>query len=289
MVVLTAGLLSGMLASYWLTRPLNTLSKAAQSIGERNLSKRVHFKGAREIRALGLSFNEMAEALQEAETRRQNLLADVAHELRTPLMVLQNNLRAILDDVYELDKTQIFTLYSQTRQLNHLVDDLHALAQADAHQLPLHIGDIDMVGLIEQAGELFEPLAQEDNINLCLSTPDNLPVLRGDRARVIQVVQNLLTNAMRHADSRVDVRLWQHGKSVCVDVENDGGGIAAEHLPYVFDRFYRIDKSRSRESGGSGLGLAVAQAIVNAHNGIITAVSDGLEQGTTIRFELPMT
>jgi len=288
LAVLMAGLLSGILAVYWLTRPLNRLSKATRSIGEHDLSKRVNIEGAHETRVLGQSFNEMAEALQAAETRRQQLLADVTHELRTPLTVLQSNLRAILDDVYDLDKTQVFTLYSQTRQLNHLVDDLHALSQADAQQLPLHTTDIDMIALIGQAAELFEPLAQEDGISLRLFVPDAMSGVRGDRARVIQVMQNLLVNAIRHARSRVDVRLWQHGETACVEIMDNGEGIAAEHLPHVFDRFYRTDKSRSRQLGGSGLGLAIAQAIVNAHGGVITVASDGPGQGTAVRFELPI-
>ena len=285
--ILVAGLFLGLLVSYWLTRPLNRLVKATQSIGEQDLSKRVDIKGVYEIRTLGQSFNDMAEALQTAETRRQQLLADVAHELRTPLTVLQSNLRAILDDVYDADKAQMFTLYSQTRQLHHLVDDLHDLAQADAHQLPLDKTDIDMIALIEQAGELFEPLAQEGGIILHLSTPEQMPVVSGDRARLTQVLQNLLANGLRHAHSRVDLRLWQAGETACVEVADDGDGIAAEHLPYIFNRFYRVDPSRSREMGGSGLGLAIAQAIVKAHGGTITAVSDGPGQGTTVRFELP--
>lgn len=145
-----------------------------------------------------------------------------------------------------------------------------------------------MIAFTEQAGELFEPLAQESGITLHLSTPDQMPVVVRDRARLIQVYQNLLANGLLHAHSRVDVRLWQDGETACVAVVDDGDGIATEHLPYIFDRFYRTDPSRSRGLGGTGLGLAIAQAIIKAHAGTITAVSEGLGQGTTVRFELPI-
>ena len=289
LILVTAGFLMALVASVIVTRPLRLLTEATQSIGEQDLDERVPVEGAREIRELAQSFNGMVEALQAAEIRRQQLLADVSHELRTPLTVLQSNLRAILDDVHEPDKEQIFTLYSQTRQLNHLVDDLHDMAQADAHQLLLEKTKIDMIALVEQAGELFEPLAQENSLTLQLSTPEKMPVLLGDRNRLIQVMQNLMANGLRHARSRVELRLWQEEEMACVEVADDGDGIAAEHLPYIFDRFYRADPSRSRELGGSGLGLAIAEAIVEAHGGTITANSEGGGLGTAVRFVLPMT
>ncbi len=287
--IVIAGILMALVTSFLVTRPLRLLAEATQAIGEQDLDERVPVEGAREIRELAQSFNGMVEALQAAEIRRQQLLADVSHELRTPLTVLQSNLRAILDDVHDPDKEQIFTLYSQTRQLNHLVDDLHDMAQADAHQLPLEKTEIDMIPLVEQAGELFEPLAQENGLTLQLSTPEKMPVLLGDRNRLIQVMQNLLANGLCHARSRVELRLWQDGEMACVEVADDGDGITAEHLPYIFDRFYRADPSRSRELGGSGLGLAIAEAIVEAHGGRITANSEGVGKGTTVRFVLPMT
>ena len=288
-IVIIAGYGMALVVNFIVTRPLRILAESTQAIGEQNLSERVPIEGAREIRELAQSFNGMAEALQAAETRRQQLLADVSHELRSPLTVLQSNLRAILDDVHDPDKEQMFTLYSQTRQLHHLVDDLHDMAQADAHQLPLDKTDINMIALIAQAGELFEPLALEDGIALHTSTPEQTMILLGDRNRIIQVLQNLLGNGLRHAHSRIDLRLWLEEEMACVEVADDGDGITAEHLPYIFDRFYRADPSRSRELGGSGLGLAIAEAIVEAHGGKITANSEGVGKGTAVRFELPMT
>ena len=203
-----AGVAMAIVTSFLVIRPVQLLTKTTQSMRQHNLSERVPVDGPREIRALAQSFNGMAEALALAETHRQQLLADVAHELRTPLTVLKSNLRAILDDVHEPDKEQLLTLYSQTRQLNHLVDDLHDLAQADAHQLPLDKTEIDMNALVEQAGELFEPLASEAGLTPHTSTPKQKVIVLGDRNRLIQVLQNLLGNGLRHAHSRLDLRLW---------------------------------------------------------------------------------
>jgi signal transduction histidine kinase len=288
-IFVIVGYLMALVTSFLVTWPLRILTESTQAIGAQNLGERVPVEGTREIRTLAQSFNGMAEALETAETNRQQLLADVSHELRTPLTVLQSNLRAILDDVHEPDKEQMLTLYSQTRQLNHLVDDLHDLAQADAHQLPLDKTEIDMNALVEQAGELFEPLASEAGLTPHTSTPKQKVIVLGDRNRLIQVLQNLLGNGLRHAHSRLDLRLWLEGEMACVEVADDGDGIAAEHLPYVFDRFYRADPSRSREMGGSGLGLAISQAFVKAHGGRITASSEGVGKGTAVCFELPVT
>ncbi len=287
-IIVVAGFGMALVASFMVTRPLQILAESTQAIGAQNLSERVSVQGAREVRTLAQSFNEMAQALETAETNRKKLLADVSHELRTPLTVLQSNLRAILDDVVDPDKEQMLTLYSQTRQLHHLVDDLHALAQADAQQLPLKKVELDFNALIEQAGELFTPLAAEAGLTLHTSTPQPTVMVLGDRNRLIQVLQNLLGNGLRHAHSRLDLRLWTEGEMACVEVADDGEGIAPEHLAYVFDRLYRADASRSRELGGSGLGLAISQAFVEAHGGTIAAHSEGLGQGTSVRFEFPI-
>ena len=189
-IVIIAGYGMALVVSFIVTRPLRILAESTQAIGEQNLSERVPIEGAREIRELAQSFNGMVEALQAAETAANNCWPMSATNCAHPLTVLQSNLRAILDDVHDPDKEQMFTLYSQTRQLHHLVDDLHDIAQADAHQLPLDKTDINMITLIAQAGELFEPLALEDGIALHTSTPEQTPDLLGDRNRMIQVLQN---------------------------------------------------------------------------------------------------
>jgi signal transduction histidine kinase len=287
--IVIAGFGMAFVSSFFVTRPLQILAESTQAIGEQNLSERVPVEGAQEIRTLAQSFNGIAEALETAETIRQQLLVDVRHELRTPLTVLQSNLRAILDDVVDSDKDQMLTLYSQTRQLYNLVDDLHDIAQADAAQLLLEKMELDLNALIAQAGELFTPLAQEACLTLHTSTPQQTVMVLGDRNRLIQVLQNLLGNGLRHALSQVDLRLWSEGEMACVEVADDGDGIAAEDLPNIFKRFHRVETSRSRETRGAWLGLAISQAFVEAHGGRITENSEGVGKGTAVCFELPMT
>ncbi|MBK8434476.1 MAG: HAMP domain-containing protein [Chloroflexi bacterium] len=288
-----AGLI-GILAGIWLSRiltaPLRNLQQAAREIGAQNLSRRVELEGSDELVALAKAFNEMASQLQKAESLRQGLLADVAHELRTPLTVIQGNLRAILDDVYPLEKEEVARLYDQTRHLTRLVDDLHELAQAEAHQLSLAMQGVDVGRLVQDVTAVFRPLAEAKGVSLQVELWGKTAVVQGDGGRLTQVFHNLLSNALRHtpAEGMVRVQVAQVFAGVVVRVVDTGDGVAAEHLPHVFDRFYRTDKSRSRDEGGTGLGLAIARAVGGAHGGQITAVSGGLGQGTTFEVLLPV-
>lgn len=286
------GVLFGVIISRWLSRPLNDLAAAARAIGARNLSRRVKPEGSDEIVAVALAFNEMAESLQQAELLRRNLLADVAHELRTPLSVLQGNLRAILDEVYPLSLEEMARLYDQSRFLSRLVNDLHELAQAEAGQLPLDLQPIDLNALVQSAVNTFRPSAEAKSIALCSILAEPLPPIRVDSARLRQVLQNLLSNALRHTPAGGSISVvtgLAAGDCVEFAVADTGEGIAPEHLPHVFDRFYRTDPARSRDKGGSGLGLAIARAIVENHHGFIRVNSAGLPgQGTTFTVQLPL-
>jgi signal transduction histidine kinase len=265
------------------------MADAAHSIGQHDLSRRVEVSGTREIREVARSFNEMADDLQQAETLRQNLLADVAHELRTPITVIQGNLQAILDDVYELDKAEIARLYDQTRQLTHLVDDLRELAQAEARQLPMEMALIDLGELVSEAVAIYEPLAESQDIELKAQIEGDLPAILGDRARLLQCLQNLLNNAFRHtpAGGRINLSLATQADLIQMNITDTGSGIPGEHLPHVFDRFYRADPARTRQTGGSGLGLAVTRAIIANHGGEIAAQSDGEGKGSRFTVKLP--
>jgi signal transduction histidine kinase len=285
------GVIVGVLMSRSLTAPLNRLAQGAKAIGARNFSQRVEMRGSDEIQQVAQAFNEMAAALEENEQLRRNLLADVAHELRTPLTVLQGNLRAILDEVYPLDQVEITRLYEQTRFLSRLVNDLHELAQAEAKQLPLNLTQTDLRPLIKTVGETFSPIAEEKNIHLQLELPDTLPVVEIDAARLSQVLHNLLSNSLRHtpAGGTITLRAASGPDAVELAVADTGDGIPAEHLPHVFDRFYRTDPARSRDRGGAGLGLAIARAIVEAHGGKISAASQGVpSQGSVFTIRLPL-
>jgi two-component system OmpR family sensor kinase len=284
------GILFGVLVSRTLTAPLSRLAEAARAIGTRNLSQRVEVTGSDEMIEVAQAFNDMASTLEQTEQLRRNLIADVAHELRTPLTVLQGNLRAMLDDVYSLDKSEVARLYDQTRLLSRLVNDLHELAQAEARQLPLDLQNTDLTQLVSKATETFRPGADEKGVTLHTELPVDLPQLRLDPARITQVIQNLLANALRHtpAGGTITIRAEPEPEAVRLAIADTGDGIPATHLPHIFDRFYRTDPARSRDRGGAGLGLAIARAIIEAHGGQISATSDGLPgHGSTFTIRLP--
>ena len=285
------GIVFGIVMSRSLTAPLNNLAEAARDIGARNLSRRVEEKGSDELVAVAQAFNEMAADLEEGEQLRRNLLADVAHELRTPLSVLQGNLRAILDEVYPMNEEEMARLYEHTRFLSRLVGDLHELAQAEARQLSLDLQEIDLTQLIKTTADTFRPSAEFKGVTVQTEYPTELPPIRFDAARLTQVLQNLLANALRHtpADGTITVRAETTPEAVHLFIADTGDGIPPEHLPHVFDRFYRTDPARSRDRGGAGLGLAIVRAIVEVHGGQITVTSEGIPgQGSTFTISLPI-
>ncbi len=284
------GSIVGVITARGITAPLDQLAQAAKAIAAHDLESRVEIRGSAEIKAVAQSFNEMAAALEQAETQRSNLLADVAHELRTPLAVIQGNLRAILDDVYELDKAEIARLYDQTRHLSRLVDDLHELAQAEANQLHLDLTRLDLGILATEIAAIYEPIAQSADIELRTRISEGLPIIQGDRARLTQCLQNLLNNAMQHTppDGSVTVTLEADSETLKLSVADTGVGIASAHLPYVFDRFYRADPARTREIGSAGLGLAITRAIIESHGGEILVESEGKGKGSTFTVSLPV-
>ncbi len=282
-------------AGVWMSRslsaPLREMEEAAGAIGRQELSTRLSPRGSQEMVAVGSSFNDMAAQLEQAETLRQNLLGDVAHELRHPIHVLQGNLQAMLDDVYPLNKEEIARLLDQARLLTALVDDLRLLAQAEAHRLRLEKSATDMAALVKDATADFKPLTAAKEIEMRVELLGAMPVMEVDPGRMRQVFGNLLGNALLHTPEggAITVCAEQKGSAFFVSVADTGSGIAADDLPHVFDRFYRADPSRSRDSGGSGLGLAIAQAIVAEHGGEITASSAGPGQGSTLVICLPKT
>jgi signal transduction histidine kinase len=286
------GLVVGVILNRSLTAPLQRLAAAARAVASGNLSQQVKVEGSAEIAEVGQAFNEMTCALEKAEVLRQNLVADVAHELRTPLSVLQGNLRAILDDVYNLDKAEISRLYDETRLLSRLVDDLRELALADAGQLHLNLHPTDVGHVIRSTTENLDLAAEAQEVTLTAQLPDLLPDVQADPDRVAQVLRNLVVNALRHTPpgGSVMVTAAVTGCEIEIAVTDTGEGIAAEDLPYVFERFWRADPSRSRDDrfgGGTGLGLSVAQSLVEAQGGRIWAESTPGE-GTVFRFTLPV-
>ena len=284
------GLLLGLAVSRNLTAPLQRLATAARAVANRDFSRRVEIEGSAEVADVARAFNEMTTALEASERQRQNMVADVAHELRTPLTVVQGNLRAILDDVYPLDKAEVTRLYDETRLLSRLVDDLRELALADAGQLRLYLRPTQAGAVIRTTAEVLSLAAEAQEVSLAVDLPKGLPAIQADPDRLAQVLRNLLVNALRHtpAGGSVTVSARADGSAVEISVADTGEGIHPEDLDHVFDRFWRGDRARTRgESGGTGLGLSVAQSLVEAQGGRIWAESS-LGEGSTFRFTVPL-
>jgi two-component system OmpR family sensor kinase/two-component system sensor histidine kinase BaeS len=284
------GVILGLTFSRTLTRPLNRLASAARAIAAKDLTSRVKPTGTVEVANVAHAFNEMADSLEKAEELRRNLVADVAHELRTPLSVMQGNLAAQLDGVFPLDLAETARLYDETRLLSRLVDDLRELAQAEAGQLQLNLGTIELGPIIESTASAFKVMASEKQTTLTVEALNDLPPVKADAERIAQVLRVLLSNAIRHTsratNGRITITTAALAGQVEVSVQDNGEGIAFEDVPYVFDRFWRGDKSRARETGGSGLGLAIAKQLIEAQGGQIEVESQ-IGLGSRFWFRLP--
>src|SRR3990172_3849103 len=269
--------------------PLRAVSQAAEAIAAGQLDRRVEAKTADEIGRLAQSFNRMAESLAQADVQRRNMVADIAHELRTPLTVVQGSLEAMLDGVYDLNPENIASIHQQTALLSRLVADLRDLALAEAGQLRLDWQSVDLEAVIAQASNGLQSQALEKGVTFKVELPQGLPRIRGDGQRLQQVLFNLVSNALRHTPTGGTVKTAVEVKEdrVVIRVQDTGSGIPAEDLPHVFERFYRVDRSRARSTGGSGLGLTIAKRIVEAHGGQIWAQS-WLGAGSTFAFSLPL-
>ena len=277
-------------ASRRILAPLQTLGRAAQRLGEGDLGQRVPASGPSEIRRLGDTFNAMAENLEAAEQQRRNLTADVAHELRTPLSNIQGYLDAVNDGLLQPDEATMSTLRQQTAHLVTLVEDLRLLALAEAGSLVLLTRPESLQSLLEESVEAFRPRADAKQIRLALEIDDGLPEVELDRTRISQVVGNLLENAIVNTPEggAVTISATGDGDMVTVSVADTGHGIAPEDLERVFYRFYRVDPSRARSTGGAGLGLTIARQLVEAHGGSIRVESE-LGRGAIFSFYLPVT
>jgi two-component system OmpR family sensor kinase/two-component system sensor histidine kinase BaeS len=279
--VLLAGLIAGGLGlflalglAYTLLRPVRELTHASQKLAEGDLTQRVAVHGDDELATLGHAFNQMADSLQSAEESRRLMTADIAHELRTPLAVQRANLEALQDGVYPLSIENLTPVIEQNHLLTRLVEDLQTLALADAGKIELQCTPTDLVALVEHVVERFQPQAILHRVNLIISMPPSgIPSVSLDPVRVEQILTNLLSNALRYTpmDGNIKVAVTALPHSSRVSIQDSGPGIPEDSLPFVFERFYRADKSRSRIEGGSGLGLAIARNLARAHGGELTA------------------
>jgi len=269
--------------------PIRILTNTAKKLGKGDFSQRVHIKSRDEVGALAETFNSMASNLERNEKLRRNMVADVAHELRTPLSNVSGYLEAIRDGVVKPDTTTIISLSEEVDLLSRLVEDLQELALSDAGELKLIQQPADLSQLIEQSVLAVQTKVMEKNIEISFTVPENFPILNIDYHRISQVLRNLLANAIRHTPSggKITVSVTREDNLAKIAVTDTGEGIPAEDLSNMFERFYRVDKSRARSGGGSGLGLTIAKRMVEAHGGTIRVQSE-LGKGSCFTFTLPI-
>ncbi len=296
--VLRAGLLSvgiglflALLLSGEILRPVQQLTRAVQRLGQGDRSHRVSVEGQDEISKLGRTFNQMADTLEQSDTRRKAMTADIAHELNTPLAVQRAHLEALQDGIYPLQVENLAPVLEQNHLLTRLVEDLRTLALVDAGELHLDFVAVDMIDLARGLISQFRPAAERLGIRLELEAPESMGevVVQGDADRLAQIVNNLLSNALRHTPQGGVVRLVVQAvdQKANLKVSDSGSGIAEEDLPNIFERFYRSDKSRSRSEGGSGLGLAIARQLAVAQGGSLRAANQP-QGGAQFILELPL-
>lgn len=303
LISLTAGMVAlalGLGLFRHIVAPVQAVTTAAQRIAAGHLDQRVPVTSQDEIGQLAKAFNRMADALARDQQLRRNMIADIAHELRTPLSVIQANLEAMLDGVLPTTPQEIASLRDEVALLTRLVADLRLLSLAEAGQLKLERVQTDLGAVVSRVVERMQPQAELAGVTLEVEVTPELPSVHADADRISQVVNNLVSNALRYtpAGGKITVHVWPEmtandQATVAVSVTDTGTGIASEDLPYVFDRFYRADKSRSRSSGGSGIGLAIVKQLVEAHGGRVWVESpvfngaEGTRYGSRFTFILP--
>jgi two-component system sensor histidine kinase BaeS len=288
LVAFVAALVLAGLLTRGILAPVRALTDAAGAVAVGNLDVTAPVSGSDEIARLAQTFNQMASSLKTAEEARRAQTADIAHELRNPLAVLQGTLEALGDGVYEPTAENVGPALDQVRTLNRLVEDLRTLALADAGELRLQLQPLGLGRLLERAIEAHREGAAERGLALEADLPQEVPSIQGDYDRLTQVLGNVLSNALRYVPAGGAVRITAAADDggVAVRIADNGPGVRAEDLPRVFDRFWRGDPSRSRGTGGSGLGLAIARRVVEAHGGRIWA-EETPGGGLTIAVWLP--
>jgi len=281
------------LVSRRIVQPLRRIVTATGRIAAGHYAERVpgdHGARGDEVDALAASFNTMAGALEETERRRLALIGDLAHELRTPIATIEGYLEGVLDGVVAPSPETWARLHSEAGRLRRLVAGLQDLSRAEARQIPLVLRPVAPATLVDAALDRLEGQFAAKGLTLQCVVPSTLPAVQADQDRAVQVLTNLLTNALRYtpAPGRITVTATRQDNAVVFSVADTGLGLAPEHLARLFERFYRVDASRSRALGGSGIGLTIAQALVDAMGGAIQAQSGGLGRGSTVSVTLPI-
>jgi signal transduction histidine kinase len=253
--------------------PLADVIYAARAVADGKLDTRISTEGPQDLHSLAESFNEMASSLERNDKERRDMLADIAHELRTPLSVIRGRLEGIVDGVYPDNGAPVSTALEQTYLLQRLVDDLRLLTLAESRQLHFESKPVDLGNLARHVIDLFQAEAEEKNISLSINRLSENTTVNADAQRTEQVIANLVGNALRYVPDggKIWIEIASDEKSMTLSVNDNGVGIPEEDLPFIFDRFWRKDKSRSRHTGGTGLGLAITKQLVEAQGGTIRA------------------
>ncbi len=286
-------IVAGLFTSIWLARgivrPLQQIAQGSQRIAAGHYDERVTVPDSEELALVATNFNQMAEALAEIEAQRIALIGNVSHELRTPLTGIEGYLEGVMDGVLPNDTETFAQMYQEVRRLRRLVNDLQDLSKVEAKQIALQLQSFDVVPVIERVINQLHPQTLAQNQTLETNTPATAMVY-ADPDRTAQVLLNLIGNAIRYTPEggRVTVSLNLTPKLAEITIQDNGVGIPADALPYIFERFFRVDRSRARGSGGSGIGLTISRHLAWAMGGELTAESDGVGQGSTFRFSLPL-
>ena len=282
-------LLLGILLSRTLTRPIRELTAATRVVSEGNLLHEVPVRSSDELGQLAASFNRMSAELARSLNLRRQMTVDIAHELRTPISLILGHAEAIHDGVISPSVETLEIIREEAGRLEHLVEDLRLLSRADAGELSLDRQIFDPRKLLEDIGAIHTHNAIKKNITIQIEVASHVPLINVDPQRMMQVLNNIMDNAMRYTPEggRVLLSAEQVGENLEMRIQDNGPGLSDEELGRVFDRFYRADPSRQRDESGSGLGLAIAKSLVERHNGRIWAESQPGE-GMTVVISLPV-
>jgi histidine kinase len=295
-----AALIAAILASFFISRqvvtPMLHMMSLSQRIAEGEYQERLALPGGQqadqtdELGQLALRFNQMADKLEKTETMRRQLIGDVTHELRTPLTAVKGYLEGLMDGVLPADPETYEQIHSEIDRLQRLVNDLQELSRVEAGAIQLNLAPVPPERLIERIQSTLGRQFEDKNIQLVTDVETGLPNLFVDKDRIIQVLTNLAGNALQYTPNggKVSISVRREKSEILFAVKDTGIGISTEQLTFIFNRFYRTDKSRNRASGGSGIGLTIAKALVQAHQGKIWAESNGEGKGSTFSFLIPL-
>jgi len=296
LVSVLAAIIVSVLFSRRIVAPVQEMMSISQRIAEGHYDERVNIPGRLrpsemdELANLAVSFNQMASKLDRTESMRRQLIGDVAHELRTPLSTIKASMEGLIDGVLPAEVETYQQVHREADRMQRLVHDLQELSRVEAGVFEMEFRGVQIADLVEAARVRLELQFIEKGVDLEVAIPSNLPSISADENRMGQVLLNLIGNALQYTPpkAKVHISAAQVEHKMVVSIRDTGVGIPLEHLPHIFTRFYRVDKSRSRAGGGSGIGLTIAKHIVEAHEGHIWAESPGTGKGSTFSFTLPV-